>query len=445
MVNGTRAIVTHITPVCVTMCVSRARALAPRDAPHLLRRPLLLPRSRRIGHNTDFYIPRIIFEMTKGGIKFVRRQFPIRLAYAGTVHKNQGQTRRFALIDISTKQCFEHGQGYVGPSRVGASARCAYLLSELPKAGERATFLNVVIQELMVAGKLTPRQVQVQQGEAEAEDSNPDSSSTSGSDGEAPSRPRRRDAQNVGERRQRDRAATRMTGYLGRQQSREELFAAAQRHMGADPDIAAATAAANLERDASRRARVEGMYRAVLIATGRAADGIDDLLRAVLETRRAPRAAGALRYHTTAALPNAATYSWFYNPLAYAAVGYSGGDIDTVRALAGPIFDEAVDAYRADFAARGITEVDFRTQGNLYLHAAYQNRLFDTATAANPAGSTVPIAFHNRVFKWARDAHEAAVASDNAHFAALRAAPRAQPSLFEATLRRLQSGGGAIQ
>jgi hypothetical protein len=52
------------------------------------------------------------------GFRWVRRQFPVRLAFAATINKSQGQTVTRAGIWLR-KPVFAHGQLYVALSRVG--------------------------------------------------------------------------------------------------------------------------------------------------------------------------------------------------------------------------------------------------------------------------------------------------------------------------------------
>ena len=63
-------------------------------------------------------LPRIPMIPTDVPIEFKRTQFPIRLAFAMTINKSQGQTLSVCGLDLETP-CFSHGQLYVACSRVG--------------------------------------------------------------------------------------------------------------------------------------------------------------------------------------------------------------------------------------------------------------------------------------------------------------------------------------
>ena len=50
--------------------------------------------------------------------EFKRLQFPIRLAFAMTINKSQGQSLKVCGLNLE-HSCFSHGQLYVACSRVG--------------------------------------------------------------------------------------------------------------------------------------------------------------------------------------------------------------------------------------------------------------------------------------------------------------------------------------
>ncbi|KIH46987.1 hypothetical protein ANCDUO_22957 [Ancylostoma duodenale] len=66
----------------------------------------------------DVFIPRIPMIPTDMPFDFKRLQFPVRLAFAMTINKAQGQSLRVAGINLESP-CFSHGQLYVACSRVG--------------------------------------------------------------------------------------------------------------------------------------------------------------------------------------------------------------------------------------------------------------------------------------------------------------------------------------
>ena len=73
-------------------------------------------------------IPRILLSTAEGELPFVltRKQFPIKLCFAMTVNKSQGQTLGIVGLDLRTA-AFTHGQLYVAMSRVTNVANLAIL------------------------------------------------------------------------------------------------------------------------------------------------------------------------------------------------------------------------------------------------------------------------------------------------------------------------------
>jgi ATP-dependent exoDNAse (exonuclease V) alpha subunit len=71
----------------------------------------------------------IPMEKTSNGMKFIRCQLPLRLIFAGTVHRSQGMTLQRAVIDYRTK-FWEHGQLYVALSQVKSPVDLCILLPD---------------------------------------------------------------------------------------------------------------------------------------------------------------------------------------------------------------------------------------------------------------------------------------------------------------------------
>jgi ATP-dependent exoDNAse (exonuclease V) alpha subunit len=68
---------------------------------------------------TKVFIPRIANQPTEDQVafKFTRKQFPVRLCFAMTINKSQGQSVKHVGLDLRSP-VFTHGQFYVGVSRV---------------------------------------------------------------------------------------------------------------------------------------------------------------------------------------------------------------------------------------------------------------------------------------------------------------------------------------
>ena len=87
------------------------------------------------------FIPRIPLVPTASDLPFRRLQFPLRVCYAMTINKAQGQTFKYIGIDLSTP-VFTHGMLYVALSRVGVNTAITIF------APENQT-RNVVYQEIL--------------------------------------------------------------------------------------------------------------------------------------------------------------------------------------------------------------------------------------------------------------------------------------------------------
>lgn len=93
-------------------------------------------------------IPRITLESSPEDFPFVlkRRQFPLRLAFAMTINKSQGQSLSTVGLDFRSP-VFTHGQLYVALSRCTSSSRIKAIF---PPNSSHTKTVNVVYPEVLI-------------------------------------------------------------------------------------------------------------------------------------------------------------------------------------------------------------------------------------------------------------------------------------------------------
>jgi len=126
---------------------------------------------------TQHWLPRFCFELfTPGGLKFIRRQFPVRLAYSLTGQKSQGQTILRCVADVR-RPPFAHGVSYVQASRCTDFGSLCFLHAPTTEEQPRPTFVNYVIQQALAKGvigiaapvRADPMEVEEEEGSEEEE------------------------------------------------------------------------------------------------------------------------------------------------------------------------------------------------------------------------------------------------------------------------------------
>jgi len=94
------------------------------------------------------FIPRIPNQPSddENSFKFTRKQFPVRLCFAMTINKSQGQSVKHVGLDLSSS-VFTHGQFYVAVSRVTSVSNIKAIWNEQQ---EEAITKNIVYTEILL-------------------------------------------------------------------------------------------------------------------------------------------------------------------------------------------------------------------------------------------------------------------------------------------------------
>jgi ATP-dependent DNA helicase PIF1 len=94
------------------------------------------------------FIPRIKLSPDEGVFPFEwsRLQFPVRVAFAMTINKSQGQTLTRVGVYLE-ELCFSHGQLYVAASRVGLPSSIRFAVA--PNESGKFWTANIVYTEAL--------------------------------------------------------------------------------------------------------------------------------------------------------------------------------------------------------------------------------------------------------------------------------------------------------
>jgi hypothetical protein len=107
---------------------------------------------RIVGSERVVLIPRITFIPKAGDYPFEwqRRQFPVRIAFATTINKSQGQSLKKVGVWLRG-QVFGHGQLYVACSRVSAPSQLKFaIMRDSAETDKQLKAKNIVYKEILL-------------------------------------------------------------------------------------------------------------------------------------------------------------------------------------------------------------------------------------------------------------------------------------------------------
>ena len=98
-----------------------------------------------------FALPRINFTINDTGlpVKILRRQIPVQLAWASSVHRVQGNDLMRVMVDLQDV-FFSHGQLHVAMSRRNEPGETQFIVTEKDLFDIEST--NVVVPQMLFAG-----------------------------------------------------------------------------------------------------------------------------------------------------------------------------------------------------------------------------------------------------------------------------------------------------
>ncbi|XP_021757488.1 uncharacterized protein LOC110722526 [Chenopodium quinoa] len=117
------------------------------------------------GHykGTFYFVPRVNLRpsaSSKYPFQFERKQFPLKLSFAMTVNKSQGQTLNRVLVYLPCP-CFSHGQLYVALSRAKRSAKVTVYMPQPSAAILKSSVKNIVSYNEGHFAKILPSDIQL--------------------------------------------------------------------------------------------------------------------------------------------------------------------------------------------------------------------------------------------------------------------------------------------